>query len=87
MPLQWKQAEIFTAKGPGGNYFKVYPMPMPGGPAPGARSSETQYAAAVSFLGEEGNMLTQPIGNPFKSAQEAKDACEAEFTKAVGKGA
>lgn len=76
MALKWHQEERFSAKGTTGNYYKVFPFM-------GGVGGKPKFGATVAFLNEDGEMETKPIGTQFDSIDEAKQACEEEYTKAT----
>ena len=74
MALKWTQEPRYSAKGTAGKYYKVFPF-----------SNLPQFAATVTYLDDNGNVTTLPLGGQYDSFQEAQDACERDYAKIGGK--
>jgi hypothetical protein len=72
MALQWNQEPRFAARGTTGNYYKIFPF----------SNAPDKYAATVTFLDENGNPMTKPIGGEHDGIDAAKAACESDYAKA-----
>lgn len=71
--LVWNQEPRFTAKGEAGKYYRVGPM-MGGG---GGTGTQHQFSAMVTYLDDNGEMRTEPVGNGiFETFQAAQKACQ-----------
>lgn len=73
--MNWKQEDRYSAKGESGKFYKVFPFINP----------SDKFGATVTYLSEDGELRTDPIGSQWDSVEEAKNACEKEFTKRAAK--
>lgn len=72
MPLNWIQEQRWHAKGPSGNFYHVFPF-----------ANMNKFGASVTRLDDTGNPVTDPIGDPFDTAQAAQAACAERYEKAL----